>query len=88
MAEAAHLVAINRILALNIPDFLLTVGNRMFLHDVLKFTTVRWPTRGDAGPMQLGDLQVLAQSTAQLHDALEVSQGTLAVSELTECRRQ
>ena len=63
MAAAAHLVAINRLLNLNIPDFLLTVGNRMFLHDVLKFTTVRWPTRGDAGPMQLGDLQVLLQET-------------------------
>ena len=63
MAAAAHLAPINRLLDLNIPDFLLTVGNRMFLHDVLKFTTVRWPTRGDVGPMQLGDLQVLLQET-------------------------
>ena len=63
MAVAAHLVAINRLIDLHIPDFLLTVGNRMFLHDVLKFTTVRWPTRGDAGPMWLGDLQVLLQET-------------------------
>jgi hypothetical protein len=64
MAMAAHVVRFNQLIALNIPDLLLTIGNRMHLHDVLKFTTVRWPSRGDVGPMQLGDLRDMLRETA------------------------
>jgi hypothetical protein len=63
MAEAAHFGRFDQLIARHIPDLLLTIGNRMHLHDVLKFTSVRWPTRGEVGPMQLGDLQVMLRAT-------------------------
>jgi hypothetical protein len=63
MAEAAHLARLDQLIARNIPDLLLTIGNRMHLHDVLKFISVHWPTRGEVGPMQLGDLQVMLRVT-------------------------
>ena len=63
MAEAAHFGRFDQLIARHIPDLLLTIGNRMHLHDVLKFTSVRWPTRGEVGPMQLGDLQAMLRAT-------------------------
>ena len=63
MAEAAHFGRFDQLIARHIPDLLLTIGNRMHLTDVLKFTSVRWPTRGEVGPMQLGDLQVMLRAT-------------------------
>ena len=63
MAEAAHFGRFDQLIARHISDLLLTIGNRMQLHDVLKFTSVRWPTRGEVGPMQLGDLQVMLRAT-------------------------
>jgi len=63
MAEAAHWARFDQLIARNIPELLLTIGNRMHLHDVLKFTTVRWPTRGEVGPMQLGDLHAMLRAT-------------------------
>ena len=64
MAMAAHVVVFDQLIARNIPDLLLTIGHRMHLHEVLKFTTVRWPARGDVGAMQLGDLRDMLRETA------------------------
>jgi hypothetical protein len=58
--EAAHQVAWDATVALQFPDFIKKIGNRLHTYGVLKHTALEWPARmADVEEMDLGDLQDL-----------------------------
>ena len=62
--DAAHLAAWNALIALDIPDLVKNIGNRLNTQGVLKQTAIQWPTRAaDAEAMVIGDLQDLLQAS-------------------------
>jgi hypothetical protein len=64
MGDAAHLAAWNALTALNIPDLVKNIGNRLQTQGVLKQTAIQWPTRAaDVEAMVIGDLQDLLQAS-------------------------
>ena len=60
----AHQNSWDALMALAIPDFVKTIGNRLHLRGILKQTSVQWPSRlADVQAMDVGDLADLLRAT-------------------------